>query len=44
MEEAGGSFTDWNGVPTIHGGEGVAANPESLAAVLDITRAFSRPS
>ena len=44
LEEAGGSFTDWNGVATIHGGEGVAANPASLAAVLEITRAFSRPS
>ena len=44
LEEAGGAFTDWNGVATIHGGEGVAANPASLADVLAITRAFSRPS
>ncbi len=26
LEEAGGSFTDWQGQPTIHGGDGVSTN------------------
>jgi fructose-1,6-bisphosphatase/inositol monophosphatase family enzyme len=26
MEEAGGTFTDWKGVPTIFGGEAIATN------------------
>jgi histidinol-phosphatase len=26
IEEAGGSFTDWNGTPTIHGNNAVATN------------------
>ena len=26
MEEAGGTFTDWKGIPTIYGGESVATN------------------
>jgi histidinol-phosphatase len=26
LEEAGGTFTDWRGTPTIHAGEGVATN------------------
>lgn len=34
IEEAGGTFTDWNGVPTIHGGEGVATNGLLSAEVL----------
>ncbi|MEK6236397.1 MAG: histidinol phosphate phosphatase, partial [Planctomycetales bacterium] len=38
LEEAGGTFTDWNGNPTIHGGEGVAANPNILDQVLEFTR------
>ncbi|HEY2839053.1 MAG TPA: histidinol-phosphatase [Pirellulales bacterium] len=26
LEEAGGTFTDWQGTPTIHGGNGIATN------------------
>jgi histidinol-phosphatase len=26
IEEAGGTFTDWNGTPTIHGGNSIATN------------------
>jgi histidinol phosphatase-like enzyme (inositol monophosphatase family) len=43
MEEAGGTFTDWQGHPTIHHGEGVATNGRVLAEVLSITSQFSRP-
>jgi histidinol phosphatase-like enzyme (inositol monophosphatase family) len=43
MEEAGGTFTDWQGEPTIHHGEGVATNGCILAEVLEITSRFSRP-
>lgn len=42
LEEAGGSFTDWQGEPTIHGGDGVAANPVVRDEVLAITRAFPK--
>ena len=38
LEEAGGTFTDWQGRPTIHGGEGVATNGHVLEEVLAITR------
>ena len=38
LEEAGGSFTDWQGVATIHSGEGVATNGRILEEVLQITR------
>lgn len=36
LEEAGGSFTDWTGAPTIHSGEGIATNGKLLAQVLAI--------
>jgi histidinol phosphatase-like enzyme (inositol monophosphatase family) len=36
--EAGGTFTDWQGKPTIYGGEGIATNGKVLAEVLAITR------
>lgn len=36
--EAGGSFTDWQGRPTIHGGEGIGTNGRLLEEVLAITR------
>ncbi len=36
MEEAGGTFTDWRGEPTIYSGEGVATNGHLSAAVLSI--------
>lgn len=34
LEEAGGTFTDWQGRPTIHAGEGVATNGLVLEEVL----------
>jgi histidinol phosphatase-like enzyme (inositol monophosphatase family) len=36
--EAGGTFTDWQGRPTIYGGEGIATNGRLLDEVLAITR------
>lgn len=39
LEEAGGTFTDWQGQQTIHSGEGIATNGHVLAEVLAITRA-----
>jgi histidinol phosphatase-like enzyme (inositol monophosphatase family) len=41
LDEAGGTFTDWNGQRTIHGGEGVATNGRVLEEVLVITRRIS---
>jgi histidinol phosphatase-like enzyme (inositol monophosphatase family) len=38
MEEAGGTFTDWQGAATIHSGEGVATNGSLLKDVLAITK------
>ncbi len=38
IEEAGGTFTDWNGESTIHHGEGIATNGHVLEQVLAITR------
>ena len=38
LQEAGGSFTDWQGRPTIHSGEGIATNGHILEEVLAITR------
>jgi histidinol-phosphatase len=37
IEEAGGTFTDWRGRPTICAGEGLATNGHILAEVLKIT-------
>ncbi len=34
LEEAGGTFTDWHGNRTIHGGEGIATNGLLLEEVL----------
>lgn len=34
LEEAGGTFTDWSGTPTIHAGEGLATNGLVLAEAL----------
>jgi histidinol phosphatase-like enzyme (inositol monophosphatase family) len=36
MEEAGGTFTDWKGEPTIHGNEGVATNGALFDQVMDL--------
>ncbi len=38
LEEAGGTFTDWQGRPTIHSREGIATNGHILDEVLAITR------
>ncbi len=38
LEEAGGTFTDWRGQPTIHSGEGIATNGKILAEVLALVR------
>jgi histidinol phosphatase-like enzyme (inositol monophosphatase family) len=42
VEEAGGTFTDWQGAPTIHAGEAIATNGKVLDEVLAITRAYRR--
>ncbi len=39
LEEAGGTFTDWQGRATIHSGEGVATNGRILDEVLQAIRA-----
>lgn len=44
IQEAGGLFTDWQGNPTVHHGEGIATNPELLDAVLAVTRRFPAPA
>ena len=44
LEEAGGSFTDWQGAPTVHAGEGVGCNQRVLDDVLAITRASPKPA
>jgi histidinol phosphatase-like enzyme (inositol monophosphatase family) len=44
LEEAGGTFTDWQGKPTIYGGEAVATNGVVLEEALAITRQFPRPA
>jgi histidinol-phosphatase len=36
--EAGGTFTDWQGRPTIYSGEGIATNGRVLEEVLSFTR------
>lgn len=38
LEEAGGTFTDWYGNPTIYHGEGIGTNRLVLEEVLSITR------
>jgi histidinol phosphatase-like enzyme (inositol monophosphatase family) len=42
LEEAGGTFTDWQGKPTIHSGEAIATNGLVFDAVLAISRRFPR--
>ncbi len=42
VEEAGGTFTDWQGAPTIHAGEAIATNGRVLEEVLAVTREFLR--
>lgn len=38
VEEAGGTFTDWNGEPTVYNGEGIATNGKVLEEVLEVSR------
>jgi histidinol phosphatase-like enzyme (inositol monophosphatase family) len=40
LEEAGGSFTDWQGNRTIYHGEGIGTNSRVLEEVLSITRHY----
>lgn len=42
LTEAGGKFTDWNGVETICGGDGIACNRNLFDAVLNQTRRFPK--
>lgn len=42
IEEAGGTFTDWQGNRTIYAGESIATNGRVLDEVLAITRPFSK--
>jgi histidinol phosphatase-like enzyme (inositol monophosphatase family) len=44
LEEAGGTFTDWQGRATIHSGEGVATNGLVQDEVLAITRDYPKPT
>jgi histidinol-phosphatase len=44
LEEAGGTFTDWRGQPTIYGGEAIATNGLVLEEVLAISQRFPRLS
>jgi histidinol-phosphatase len=44
VQEAGGTFTDWQGRPTIYAGEAIGSNGLVLEEVLSITRPFSKPS
>ncbi len=39
LEEAGGTFTDWRGNSTIHGGEGIGSNGRVLPEVLQLIEA-----
>jgi histidinol-phosphatase len=38
MEEAGGTFTDWQGTKSIYGGESIATNGALFDAVMSITK------
>ena len=38
MEEAGGTFTDWAGTPSIYGGEGIASNGHIEQEALRLVR------
>lgn len=41
LEEAGGCFTDWKGVPTIFGKEGVASNRYLHNEIIEILKPFT---
>jgi histidinol-phosphatase len=38
MEEAGGTFTDWKGIPTIYGGNSLATNGRLFEPVMNIVK------
>src|ERR1051325_1978935 len=38
LEEAGGTFTDWNGVPSIHGGNAISTNGMLFERVMETIR------
>lgn len=42
ISEAGGALTNWKGVETIHGGEGVACNRQLMPEVLGILSGFTK--
>ena len=42
LEEAGGTFTDWQGTATIEAGEGIGTNGQVLDEVLAVTRRFPK--
>ena len=44
LEEAGGTFTDWQGNRTIYHGEGIGTNRRVLEEVLAVTRPHTTPS
>ena len=44
MEEAGGTFTDWQGNRTIYHGEGISTNRRVLEEVLTVTRPHATSS
>jgi len=44
LQEAGGTFTDWQGRPTVCSGQGVATNGLLLEEVLTITRSDATPT
>lgn len=44
LEEAGGTFTDWRGTPTIYAGEAIGTNGHVLQQVLRITEPFAKPA
>ena len=44
LEEAGGTFTDWQGEPTVFHEEGVGTNGRVLDEVLAVTRRFGKVS
>lgn len=44
LEEAGGTFTDWQGKQTIHAGEAIATNGLVLPEVLAVTKRFPQPT
>lgn len=44
LQEAGGTFTDWQGRPTIFSGDGIGTNGQVLEEVLSITRPYAKPA